>query len=282
VDFTDSWVDGLAFCALLHSFCPELVKYEELSPAAKAENLGFAFTLAEKLGIPRLIEPADLLVKSGPNKFFIITYLAQFVDHFRRQDHRSEPENSHFKEYEARISNKATEAARKLCIRSKINKGHLTKRYNRVNLVQGGTVSGTIRELKRKPSLTKLSHSVQTWREGTVTDRIADFNRKTGSQTTHVAGDSFISETVPSGLVAQRIAAFIKMHRQVPLDIEFIMVSSPKMRRAKRSNGQPPTQPGQLMSNIYYVIRQDENIISYTTHNPIDTYHNQFVQPLVL
>lgn len=73
------------------------MKFEELKPAAKRENLEFAFSLAEKLGIPKLIEPTDskykmktaliyspliiitVLVESGPNKFFVITYLAQYV-----------------------------------------------------------------------------------------------------------------------------------------------------------------------------------------------------------
>lgn len=50
---------GLAFCALLHSFCPEAIKFEDLKPENRAENLDLAFKTAEKMGIARLIEPTD-------------------------------------------------------------------------------------------------------------------------------------------------------------------------------------------------------------------------------
>jgi uncharacterized CHY-type Zn-finger protein len=82
-NFTDSWADGLAFCALLHSFHPDLITYDTLNPDNKAENLKLGFDVAEKLGIPRLLEPDDMLIATGPDKFSVITYLSQFFHHFK-------------------------------------------------------------------------------------------------------------------------------------------------------------------------------------------------------
>jgi len=281
VDFTDSWVDGMAFCALLHSFFPELVKYEELTPAAKAQNLELAFSLAEKLGIPRLIEPADMLLESGPDKFFVITYLAQFVDHFRHQDEHIElegPPTNTIKQFEALSTSKLREAEHKKRVRS-----HITRCIDRVNMVKGGKVSGTIKQLTRKPSLPRIQHEAK--RGGTVTDRVEEFNRKTGSQTKHISGDQFISERIPTGLVADRIAAFLKMQAQIQLDIEFIMISSPKVRRTRRSSTchSRSSSDGQ-MSSIYYIMRQNE---SSPTSSPDQEMNEpqgipQTIQPLAL
>jgi uncharacterized CHY-type Zn-finger protein len=82
-NFTDSWADGLAFCALIHSFHPDLIPYDTLKPEDKKENLKLAFDVAEKLGIPSLLEPEDMLIASGPDKFSVITYLSQFFHHFK-------------------------------------------------------------------------------------------------------------------------------------------------------------------------------------------------------
>jgi hypothetical protein len=156
VDFTDSWVDGLAFCALLHSFCPEAIKFGDLNPAAKVENLELAFKTAEKMGIPKLIEPADMLSESGPNKFFVITYLAQFVDHFKHQEPQIEAAPTNFiKQYENQSSAILLEAEHKKRLRSNI-----TRCMDRVNLVKGGVVSQRIREMKRSNSSTRLMPTI--------------------------------------------------------------------------------------------------------------------------
>jgi spectrin beta len=48
-DFTTSWHDGLAFCALLHCFRPDLIDFEKLSPSEPRVNLETAFSAAAKV-----------------------------------------------------------------------------------------------------------------------------------------------------------------------------------------------------------------------------------------
>ena len=44
-NFHTSWQDGLAFCALIHHFRPELINFNELHPEKRAENLTLAFSV---------------------------------------------------------------------------------------------------------------------------------------------------------------------------------------------------------------------------------------------
>lgn len=42
-----SWSDGMAFCALVHSFFPDAFDYSALSPTQRQKNFELAFTMAE-------------------------------------------------------------------------------------------------------------------------------------------------------------------------------------------------------------------------------------------
>ncbi|NXJ11717.1 SMTL2 protein, partial [Odontophorus gujanensis] len=46
-NFSSSWNDGMAFCALVHSFFPETFDYNKLDPANRKQNFELAFTMAE-------------------------------------------------------------------------------------------------------------------------------------------------------------------------------------------------------------------------------------------
>lgn len=46
-NFSSSWSDGMAFCALVHSFFPDAFDYNSLSPTQRQKNFELAFTMAE-------------------------------------------------------------------------------------------------------------------------------------------------------------------------------------------------------------------------------------------
>ncbi|XP_017332253.2 cytospin-B isoform X1 [Ictalurus punctatus] len=50
-NFSSSWMDGLAFCAVYHSYLPSHIPYNTLRPENKKENLLLAFQTGESLGI---------------------------------------------------------------------------------------------------------------------------------------------------------------------------------------------------------------------------------------
>lgn len=46
-NFSTSWADGLAFCALVHRFVPDAFDYRDLSPDKRRHNFTLAFKIAE-------------------------------------------------------------------------------------------------------------------------------------------------------------------------------------------------------------------------------------------
>ncbi|XP_062051827.1 EH domain-binding protein 1-like protein 1 isoform X5 [Lepus europaeus] len=76
-NFTTSWRNGLAFCALLHHFHPDKIDYAALDPLNIKQNNKQAFDGFAALGVSRLLEPADMVLLSVPDKLIVMTYLCQ-------------------------------------------------------------------------------------------------------------------------------------------------------------------------------------------------------------
>ncbi|XP_051255945.1 cytospin-B isoform X2 [Dicentrarchus labrax] len=65
-NFSSSWSDGLAFCALLHTYLPAHIPYQELISQDKVRNLTLAFQAAESIGIkPSLPREEPILLLLG-------------------------------------------------------------------------------------------------------------------------------------------------------------------------------------------------------------------------
>eukprot|EP00009_Paramoeba_aestuarina_P010875 CAMPEP_0201526068 /NCGR_PEP_ID=MMETSP0161_2-20130828/30524_1 /ASSEMBLY_ACC=CAM_ASM_000251 /TAXON_ID=180227 /ORGANISM="Neoparamoeba aestuarina, Strain SoJaBio B1-5/56/2" /LENGTH=793 /DNA_ID=CAMNT_0047926287 /DNA_START=101 /DNA_END=2482 /DNA_ORIENTATION=- len=77
VDFTTSWQNGMAFCALLHKFYPEYIDYDSLSPENSVSNLNLAFEVGSKVGIPVLLE-VDEVVSGEANEGSMLAYIAKY------------------------------------------------------------------------------------------------------------------------------------------------------------------------------------------------------------
>ena len=77
---TYSWQNGMAFCALIHYFRPDLIDYFNLDPSNIEINCKIAFDAALKLNIPKIIEPSEML--SVPDKLSVMTFLYQVKAHF--------------------------------------------------------------------------------------------------------------------------------------------------------------------------------------------------------
>ncbi|XP_044729052.1 EH domain-binding protein 1 isoform X2 [Chrysoperla carnea] len=81
-NLTTSWRNGLAFCAIIHHFRPDLLDYDTLVAHDVKGNCKKAFDAGEGLGIPRVIEPADMDLLAVPDKLAVMTYLYQLRAHF--------------------------------------------------------------------------------------------------------------------------------------------------------------------------------------------------------
>ncbi|XP_030009178.1 smoothelin-like protein 2 [Sphaeramia orbicularis] len=85
-NFSSSWSDGMAFCALVHSFFPLEFDYNALNPANRRENLQMAFTMAEKQAdCLRLIEVEDMLdMGDKPDPMCVFTYVQSLYNHLKQ------------------------------------------------------------------------------------------------------------------------------------------------------------------------------------------------------
>merc|ERR1719481_116514 len=82
-NFHVSWVDGLAFSALIHRHRPDLLDYSTLSKENPLHNLNLAFDVAEKyLDIPRMLDAEDLVNTPRPDTKAVVTYISSYYHTF--------------------------------------------------------------------------------------------------------------------------------------------------------------------------------------------------------
>ncbi|XP_067464529.1 EH domain-binding protein 1-like protein 1 isoform X4 [Thunnus thynnus] len=85
-NFSTSWRNGLAFCAILHHFHPDKIDFDQLDPHDIKLNNKKAFDGFEAQGISRLLEPSDMVLLSVPDRLIVMTYLSQIRSHFTNQE----------------------------------------------------------------------------------------------------------------------------------------------------------------------------------------------------
>uniref|UniRef100_A0A8C7JG51 EH domain binding protein 1 like 1 n=1 Tax=Oncorhynchus kisutch TaxID=8019 RepID=A0A8C7JG51_ONCKI len=85
-NFSTSWRNGLAFCALLHHFHPDRINFEMLDPYDIKRNNKKAFDGFAELGISRLMGPSDMALLAVPDRLIVMTYLNQIRTYFLGQE----------------------------------------------------------------------------------------------------------------------------------------------------------------------------------------------------
>nr|XP_034185052.1 cytospin-A-like isoform X2 [Osmia lignaria] len=81
-NFSSSWNDGLALCAILHSYLPHKVPYDTLTPVEKRRNFSIAFSAAESVGIPTTLNIGEMCQLERPDWQQVMTYVTSIYKHF--------------------------------------------------------------------------------------------------------------------------------------------------------------------------------------------------------
>ncbi|XP_040183884.1 F-actin-monooxygenase MICAL2-like isoform X6 [Rana temporaria] len=83
-NLTGSWRNGLALCAIIHHFRPELLDFDSLNEDDAVRNNQLAFDIAEKeFGISPITSAKEMASNEEPDKLSMVLYLSKFYELFR-------------------------------------------------------------------------------------------------------------------------------------------------------------------------------------------------------
>ncbi|XP_039868013.1 F-actin-monooxygenase MICAL2 isoform X6 [Simochromis diagramma] len=83
-DLTSSWKNGIALCALIHRFKPQLIDFDSLNDEDHVANLQLAFDISEReFGIRPFTSAKELSKEEELDKTKMINYLSKFYELFR-------------------------------------------------------------------------------------------------------------------------------------------------------------------------------------------------------
>ncbi|KTG43982.1 hypothetical protein cypCar_00010703 [Cyprinus carpio] len=97
-DLTTCWKSGLALCALIHCYRPDLIDFDSLDEKDVEKNNQLAFDVAEKeFGISPIMTGKEMSVVVEPDKLSMVMYLSQFYEMFKdtvppSENHNLSPE----------------------------------------------------------------------------------------------------------------------------------------------------------------------------------------------
>ncbi|NXJ97574.1 MICA3 monooxygenase, partial [Corythaixoides concolor] len=83
-DLTMSWKSGLALCAIIHRYRPDLIDFDSLDEYSVEKNNQLAFDIAEKeFGISPIMTGKEMASVGEPDKLSMVMYLTQFYEMFK-------------------------------------------------------------------------------------------------------------------------------------------------------------------------------------------------------
>ncbi|XP_074613060.1 uncharacterized protein LOC141872986 isoform X1 [Acropora palmata] len=85
-NFSGSFSNGLAFCALIHKFNPDKFDYNSLSAENREYNFQLAFDTGTSVGIPALLDVEDMIRLKKPEPRSVQCYVQMIFSKYRPKD----------------------------------------------------------------------------------------------------------------------------------------------------------------------------------------------------
>ncbi|KIW27571.1 uncharacterized protein PV07_07300 [Cladophialophora immunda] len=216
-DFSSSWNDGLAFCALLDIHRPDLIDFDTLDKSDHKGNMKLAFDIASKeIGIPDLLDVEDVADVPKPDERSLMTYIAYWFHAFSAME---------------RVE----------------NAGRRVEKF--VSNMQGAWEMESAYEKRMRALLQQIRHQRQIWRdsrfEGTYSDAKAQANElasyKRNQKRRWVAEKSDLSALL--GNIKTKLSTYRLRPYQPPADLrlevldhEWAALSTDEHARSKLIN----------------------------------------------
>ncbi|XP_023222402.1 uncharacterized protein LOC111623901 [Centruroides sculpturatus] len=84
IDMTSSWKNGMALCAIIHRYRPDLIDLRALNPEDISKNNQLAFDICEReYGIPPVMTGQEMSECNIPDKLTMVSYISQIYEIFR-------------------------------------------------------------------------------------------------------------------------------------------------------------------------------------------------------
>ncbi|XP_073506541.1 F-actin-monooxygenase MICAL3 isoform X23 [Phyllobates terribilis] len=94
-DLTMSWKSGLALCAIIHRYRPELIDFGSLDERNVEKNNQLAFDIAEReLGISPIMTGKEMASVGEPDKLSMVVYLSQFYEMFKETNNTEDADQN--------------------------------------------------------------------------------------------------------------------------------------------------------------------------------------------
>ncbi|XP_048585442.1 smoothelin-like protein 1 isoform X2 [Nematostella vectensis] len=85
-NFSGSFANGLAFCALIHKFNPDKFDFDSLDPENRHYNFKLAFETGESVGVPALLDVEDMFRMKKPEPRSVQCYVQMIFSKYRPKD----------------------------------------------------------------------------------------------------------------------------------------------------------------------------------------------------
>ncbi|KAH7188454.1 uncharacterized protein B0J16DRAFT_412915 [Fusarium flagelliforme] len=216
-DFSGSWNDGLAFCALLDIHRPDLIDYDALDKSDHRGNMQLAFDIAHKeIGIPKLLDVEDVCDVAKPDERSLMTYIAYWFHAFSQMEKVE-------------------------------NAGRRVEKF--VNNMQGAWEMQSAYERRMRALLKAIQEQIEVWKEATFEGTYADakaqsiqfFNYKKGKKREWVAEKSDLATLL--GNIKTKLGTYRLRPYDPPAELSldaleqrWAELASNEMRRAQLIN----------------------------------------------
>lgn len=204
-NLASSWKNGLAFCAIICRYHPELIDYSYLDPNDIESNCKKAFSVAEEhLGIPPKMSAHDFAEQKTPDTLAIVAYVSQYYEALKNETPAplKKIEKRKLKTPETEIitngyeSPKMTKYSSKMSIVSKMSKNSKKKKKKLGKIVKSNNKENKILNQDNLSQLTSYEKTSNDIQENTHNVTLYEISQRTALTESSIESNKNINSII--------------------------------------------------------------------------------------